>query len=106
MSERWIERLLALIREGEEEREKLWRAYEAAASALVEYAKALARGEVQEAAAQLAADAALTAFEYLLAAAVESGLGAVAEVLARMDERLLVAFAVRLAAREERGWGG
>jgi len=117
MSERWMERLLALIREGvaEEEREKLWRAYEAAARALVEYGKVLTKGTkggIDEETVRLAADAAVAAFEYNLLAALEGGREAVADALAKLDERLLVVLAARLAVRRERGervdidWGG
>jgi len=113
MSERWMERALALMRKvAEEEREKLWRTYEAAASALVEYGKLLTKGEVPEETVRLAADAAVAVFEYNLLAAIESGREAVADALAKLDERLLVVLVARLAARKERGervdvdWGG
>jgi len=108
MSERWMERALALLRRAveEEEREKLWRAYEAAARALVRYGKVLTKGTkggIDEETVRLAADAAVAAFEYHLLAALESGREAVAEVLARIDERLLVVLATRMAVRRERG---
>jgi len=105
---RGVERFLALMRKvassSEEEREELWRTYNAATRTLAEYGKLLTKGEVPPSTAQLAADAAAAVYEYLIAAAREKGEEAIAEVLARVDELLLVVLAARLAVREERGW--
>ena len=92
-----VAKMVSMLRS--REREKLREAYGVAVQALAEYGRRLAEGEVPEATVQLAAEAATVALEYFIAAAVEGGREAVAEALARLDERLLVALAVRIVAR-------
>ena len=97
-----VARMVSMLLQARD-REKLWSASANASAALVEYGKLLA-GEVPEEAVRFAADAALAVFEYLIAAAAEEGKReAIAEVLARLDERLLIVLAARLAVREEKG---
>jgi len=97
-----------------QEREELWRAYVGATEALVKYGELLYRLGTRHqvpapTAYQLAADAAAAVYEYLLGAAqraVTEGRSeeeAIADVLARLDERLLVVLAARVAIRRERG---
>jgi len=116
-----MEGILATMREiacraTPEESEELWRTYAAAAEALARYGELLYRLAAREqqvpapTAYRYAVAAAAAVYEYLLATAAEAARGgkseveAIAEVLARIDKRLLAVLAARIVI-QERYWG-